>query len=489
MRDTATHGSDAMRTRLLILLILCAHLAAGPVTWARETAPATAPAKDANAPAEKTPAAKSDKSATDAAPAKDAGAPAKDAAAPAEKAAEGKFDAAHLEQMAAPVALYPDSLLMQLLMAATYPLEIVEAARWVKDNPKVTGDAIDAAIKEQDWDPSVKSLCRVPDVLTKMNENLDWTRDLGDAFLGQQTELLDAVQRLRQKAKEAGHLKSTKEQTVTVQEDKTIIIKESSTEVIYVPSYNPTVVYGPAWPPPVYYAPMYVYPPGAAFFTFSIGFAMGAAMWGGCNWGWGHSDVDINVNNYNNFNRNTNINSGNTNIGSGNTNVGAGNTNRGSGNTNVGAGNTSAGGGKQKWEHNPEHRKGVNYKSADTAQRFGGSGTSNRVSSSEARGYSDRGGAAGNRPSTSDRGGRNTGAGASTANRGGGGGPSASTANRGGSRDSAFSGSNNASFDRAASQRGSSSRSGGGSHSGASRSGGASRGGGSRGGGGGGRRR
>jgi hypothetical protein len=417
---------------LLTPLAICA-LAAGPAALAQSTPPpakpeAAAPAAPA-APAQTPPAGK------DAAP------------------ADGKFDAAHLEQIVAPVALYPDSLLMQVFMASTYPLEIVEAARWVKDNPKVTGEAVDAAIKEEDWDPSVKSLCRLPEVLAKMNENLDWTRDMGDAFLGQQTEMLDAVQRLRQKAQKEGHLKSSKEQTVTVQEDKTIIIKESDPEIIYVPSYNPTVVYGPTWPPPVYYAPMYVYPPGAAFFTFSVGFAMGAAMWGGCNWGWGHSDVDINVNNYNNFNRNTNINSGNTSIG-----------------------NNS--GNRTKWEHNPEHRKGVNYKSADTAQRFGGSGSGTRVSQADARGRGGSSGAA-NRaatPSTRDAGG---------ARGGGTSRPSAQTGSRqGASRDSAFSGAGNSSFDRAASQRGASSR---GGHSGGSRSG-ASRGGGGRGGGGGRRR-
>ena len=436
-----------MKASMLALLTICASLAAGSSAQAQTTPPATksqaaATPETSSAPPAKPPAADAAKTTA-----------AKEGEAPA----DGKFDASHLEQIVAPIALYPDSLLMQILMASTYPLEVVEAARWVEANPKVTGDAIDAAIKKEDWDASVKSLCRLPDVLKKMNENLDWTRDMGDAFLGQQAELLDAVQRMRGKAQKEGHLKDTKEQTVTVQEDKTIIIKETNPEVIYVPSYNPTVVYGSSWPPPYYYAPMYVYPPGAAFFTFSVGFAMGAAMWGGCNWGWGHSDVDINVNNYNNFNRNTNINSGNTNIG-----------------------NNS--GNRQNWQHNPEHRKGVNYNSKDTAQKFGGSGSSNRVSQADARGRGGSGASnrAGASPSTRDGGGARGGGTSRT-------GASAGTM-QGGGRDSAFSGAGSGSFDRAASNRGASSRGGYGGSSSASRSGasrgGASRGGGGRGGGG-----
>jgi len=412
-----------MKASLLASLAICAVLWGGPLAHAQTAPP---PAK----PASTAPAAQ-------ATPAKTP--PAEEGPAPA----DAKFDASHLEQIVAPIALYPDSLLMQILMSSTYPLEVVEAARWVEANPKVTGDAIDAAIKKEDWDASVKSLCRLPDVLKKMNENLDWTRDMGDAFLGQQAELLDAVQRMRGKAQKEGHLKDTKEQTVTVQEDKTIIIKETNPEVIYVPSYNPTVVYGSSWPPPYYYAPMYVYPPGAAFFTFSVGFAMGAAMWGGCNWGWGHSDVDIDINNYNNFNRNTNINAGNTNIGNN-------------------AGN------KANWQHNPEHRKGVNYNSKDTAQRYGGSGSGTRVSQSDARG---RGASASTRDAAGGRGGGSSRQGASAGTM------------QGGGRDSAFSGASSGSFDRAASNRGASSRGGYSGSSSASR-GGASRGGASRGGGG-----
>src|SRR5262245_51335617 len=147
-------------------------------------------------------------------PATPAPAPAAAAAAAPTPAKSGTFMPEELEQMAAPIALYPDPLLAQVLMASTYPLEIVEAARWRKDNPSVTGDAVATALKDQDWDPSVKSLATFPDVLAMMDEKLDWTQKLGDAFLAQQSDLMDAVQRLRAKAKAEGTLMSSKEQNV-----------------------------------------------------------------------------------------------------------------------------------------------------------------------------------------------------------------------------------------------------------------------------------
>ena len=225
------------------------------------------------------------------------------------------FKPEELEQIVAPIALYPDSLLAQIFMASTYPLEIVQAARWSKAHPDVKGDAVAKAVEKETWDASVKSLIAFPDVLTMMNEKLDWTQKLGDAFLAQQKEVMDAVQRLRAKAKDSGNLKSSKEQTVKTEAapagaatPQIIIIESPSPEVVYVPTYNPTVVYG-AWPYPAY-PPYYYYPPGyaagAAFFSFSMGVVVGGALWGGCNWG--HSDIDINVNRYNNFNRTNNIN-------------------------------------------------------------------------------------------------------------------------------------------------------------------------------------
>jgi hypothetical protein len=266
------------------------------------------------------------------------------------------FKPEELEQIVAPIALYPDSLLAQIFMASTYPLEIVEAARWSKENPKVTGDALQTALEKQTWDPAVKSLTAFPDVLAGMNEKLDWTQKLGDAFLADQKGVMDAVQRLRAKAKAEGNLASSKEQKVTTEpapagSSTTTIIEIAPTdpEVVYVPTYNPTVVYG-AWAYPAYPPyPVYAYPPGAAFFSFTAGVIVGGALWGNCNWG--GSDVDINVNKYNNFNR-TDINNRNTNINNRDTNV----SNRGN---------------NQSWQHNPDHRKGVEYRDQGTQQKFG----------------------------------------------------------------------------------------------------------------------
>ena len=354
------------------------------------------------------------------------------AAPPAGKEKAG-FSAAQLEQMAAPIALYPDSLLMQILMASTYPLEIVQAQRWMQKNSGLKGAALEEALKQTDWDASVKSLCGFPDVLKRLNENLDWTQDLGDAFLGQKTELLDAVQRMRGKAYEAGNLKTTEQHKVTRQEDKIIVIQPASPEVIYVPTYSCTVVYGPAWTYPYYYYPPYYYaPPGYGAMMFTAGVVWGAAVWGGCHWGWGHTDVNINVNRYNNFNNNTNINANRTNLKST-------------------TGNTA------NWNHDPEHRKGVNYNNATTAQRYGAREGSSRVTKDQARGYE--------RPSTQPA--RGQGAAASSAQRSAGGRPGAgdvSSAGRGaggertGGAGSAWSGSRSPGLDRSASSRGASSR-------------------------------
>ena len=179
----------------------------------------------------------------------------------AAKAPAPQFKPEELEAIVAPIALYPDALLAQVLMASTYPLEIVEAARWSKANPGLKEQALQDALQKQSWDPSVKSLAAFPTVLQMMNEKLDMTQKLGDAFLGQQKDVMDAVQRLRAKAEAAGNLKSGKEQTVATEQDgNTTIIKIEPTQpdVVYVPSYSSMVVYGP-WPYPMY--PPYYYPP------------------------------------------------------------------------------------------------------------------------------------------------------------------------------------------------------------------------------------
>jgi hypothetical protein len=251
---------------------------------------------------------------------------------------------AQLEQILAPVALYPDDVLSQILIASTYPLEIVQADRWAKKNSGLKGDALTAALEKQPWDPSVKSLVNFPQVLGMMSEKIDLTQKVGDAFLAQQEDVMKAVQSLRAKAQAAGNLKTTKEQKVIV-EKETIIIQPADPQVVYVPTYNPTVVYG-AWPYPAY-PPAYYYPPsyyaGAAFFGFAAGVAVGAAWgyaWGHCNWGGGH--VDYNVN------RNVNINN---------------NINRG-----AYAGHYQ--GGRGNWQHNPAHRGGVAYGDRATASKY-----------------------------------------------------------------------------------------------------------------------
>ncbi len=236
-------------------------------------------------------------------------------AAPQSQGAGSTFKQEELDAMLAPIALYPDSLLAQMLMASTYPLEIVQAARWRKENATLKGDALQKALEGQTWDASVKSLTEFPDVLDRMNKDLSWTQKLGDAFLGQQAQVMETVQMLRKKASDSGNLKSNEQQKVEVQTVETkqyIVIEPANPQVVYVPVYQPTVVYGGWWWPtyPPYYPPYWV-APGAAFvngFFWGAGIAAGAALWGNCNWRGG--DVNINVNRYNNFNK-TNINNAN----------------------------------------------------------------------------------------------------------------------------------------------------------------------------------
>jgi len=282
-------------------------------------------------------------------------APAPQGTAPA--AASGQtFSQGELDQLLAPIALYPDALLAQVLMASTYPLEVVEAARWVKSNPTLKDKALEDALQAQRWDPSVKSLAVFPQVLAMMNEKLDWTQKLGDAFLGQQKEVLATAQSLRQKAQAQGALKDTEQQkVVTTQENNTTVIKIEPTnpEVVYVPTYNPTVVYGawayPAYPPYYYYPPGYV--AGGALLGFTAGVIVGGALWGNCNWGRG--DVNVNVNRYNNFNK-TNISNGN-------------------------------------WNHNANHRGGVPYKNQGVAQQYGRGQNANAASREQFRGRAESG--------------------------------------------------------------------------------------------------
>lgn len=218
------------------------------------------------------------------------------------------FTNEQLDQLLAPIALYPDALLAQVLMASTYPLEVVEAARWSQANPNLKGDAAVAAVKTQDWDVSVKSLTAFPQTLQMMSNQLDWTQKVGDAMIGQQKEVAASVQRLRARAEAAGNLKSTPQQKVTKQASdgaSAIVIEPANPEVVYVPYYNPAWAYGP-WPYPAYPPPYYPPPPnyGQALMTgmmFGLGVAAGSAMFGGWHWGWsggawGNSYTTVNVN-------------------------------------------------------------------------------------------------------------------------------------------------------------------------------------------------
>jgi len=219
------------------------------------------------------------------------------------------FSPEELDQMLAPIALYDDALLSQVLMGATYPLEIVEAARWSQANSSVKGDAAVKAVADKSWDVSVKSLVAFPSILTQMNDHLDWTQKMGDAMLGQQQDVAASIQRLRGKAAAAGTLKSGPQQTVTQQPvtpqqtgtaqpgtaqtqgtDTVYAIQQTNPDVTYVPSYDPNTAYG-QWSNPGY--PPTYYPTGGALLsglTWGVGIAAAGAMFGGWNWGglWRH---------------------------------------------------------------------------------------------------------------------------------------------------------------------------------------------------------
>src|SRR5271169_3471787 len=244
--------------------------------------------------------------------------PTQQPAAPAEQAA-AKLPAEQLDSLVAPIALYPDPLLSQTLVASTYPLEVVQLQQWLAQHKDLKDKALVDAVKKQDWDPSIQGLAALPDVVKQLADNIKWTTDLGNAFLAQQNDVMQAVQRMRKKAQGNGNLKSSEQQKVetkTVESQQVIVIEQANPQVVYVPSYNPTVVYGaPIYPyPPIYYPPPGYYAAGMAI-SFGVGIAMGA-MWGGgwgygCGWG-GNNNVTINNNNnfVNNGNRN-NVNGGN----------------------------------------------------------------------------------------------------------------------------------------------------------------------------------
>jgi hypothetical protein len=252
------------------------------------------------------------------------------------------LDAGQLDQLVAPIALYPDPLLAQILMASTYPLEVVQADRFAKANKKLKGDKLKEALAKQDWDASVKELVPTPTVLSMMNDKLDWTQQLGDAVLAQQADVMDAIQRLRAKAQANGSLETTKQQKVTVTQEAdqpVIVIEPASPDVIYVPYYDPAVVYG-EWPypdyPPYYYPPPSGYIVGGAIATglaWGAAYAIGREIWDDIDWR--HGDINIDGDRNIDIDRNVDI------------------------DRNL-----------KKWEHDSQHRRGVKYDNDAVRNKF-----------------------------------------------------------------------------------------------------------------------
>ncbi|MFK3774396.1 DUF3300 domain-containing protein [Pseudomonas sp. NPDC089406] len=261
------------------------------------------------------------------------------------------FSQEQLQQMLAPIALYPDPLLAQVLMASTYPGEVAEAVAWSKANPQAKGDDAVKQVASQPWDPSVQALVAFPQVLATLGQGPVWVQRLGDAFLAQPDELMVNVQHLRQRAHAAGTLQSNQYQNVTVQAapasdnqnsqgNQTIIIQPADPQTVYVPSYNPNASYG-TWPypasPPTYYPPPPTWYPGSALvagLAFGTGVAIVASLWGNCDWN--DHDVDIDVNRYNTLNSNKQI-------------------------ANI----------DNKWRHDPAHRDGVPYRDPRNREQYG----------------------------------------------------------------------------------------------------------------------
>jgi hypothetical protein len=301
-----------------------------------------------------------------------------------------------LDSLVAPIALYPDPLLAQILAASTYPLEIVQLEQWLKRNPNLKDKALADGVAKEPWDPSVQAMAVFPDVVTRLSGNVAWATNLGNAFLAQQQDVMDAIQRMRAKAQKKGTLETTAQQKVETKTveggQEAIVIEPAKSQYVYVPSYDPAVVYGPSdYPYPAYYYPGYVPGAGLAFGSALILGAAWANNWGNCNWGHG----DITINNNNNFNRN-NVN-------------------------NINRGQQSG-----KWQHNAQHRGGAPYGDRNTANKYGG-----RARSQPAGGSGNRPGSgslAGNRPDTRS----GTGAGSRPGGTGGGIGPGGPGSSRSG---------------------------------------------------------
>jgi hypothetical protein len=337
---------------------------------------------------------------------------------------EAKTPTDKLDALVAPIALYPDPLLSQTLVASTYPLEIIQLQQWLEKNPGLKDEALVEAVQKQDWDPSVQAMAPLPDVVKMLAGDVKWCTDLGNAFLEDQGAVMDAVQRMRKKAADKGALKSgeqVKVETQTVETKTVIIIEQADPQIIYVPTYDPVVVYGP---PPYYYPypPVYYPPPyygGAMFVSFTFGVMMGAAWHGGWGYhcGWGHNDIDININNnfVNHYDRTNNINRG---------------------------------GGNYTWQHDAKHRGAAPYSNTATASKYGGGTRGGATASNRAAGGARGGGGAS--VGTADRGGMS--GGDRVGNRSTSGGSATS-----GGAFSGASGGKSSTYSRASSSRGSSS--------------------------------
>jgi hypothetical protein len=429
------------------------------------------------------------------------------AQAPSPQDQAAKIPPDQLDSLVAPIALYPDPLLAQVLVASTYPLEIIKLQQWLTKNPRLKDQALADAVAKQPWDPSIQALAGLPEVVKRLADDLQWTTDLGNAFLAQQSEVMDAVQRMRKKAQEKGNLKSTEQikvytkvvesnqaiiieqahprvvyvklETKVAETKQVIVIEQANPQVVYVPSYDPVVVYGPpVYPyPPIYYPPAGYYAAGLAI-SFGVGVMMGAFWSGGwcCGAGWGGNN-NITINNNNNFNRNTNVNRGNrpSQLPSGG---------RGDG------GNLGGNRGNSNWKHNPQHRGGAPYRDRATADRFGGTTRGDSLANRQASARQQIGRQGGNPSSNRAGGGGGIGnrAGGGAGDRAGAGGANSiggrDLSRAGGGNRDAFGGGSrgskgyNGSSARASSSRGSSSlgsRGGGGFGGGAGRGGGGGR--------------
>jgi uncharacterized protein DUF3300 len=318
-----------------------------------------------------------------------------EAAPPAPAEAEAKLPPEQLEALVAPIALYPDSLLAQCLVASTYPIDVTVAQQWLEKHQNLKGEELSNAAMQESWDPSVQALVSIPDALKVLSQDIKWTTDLGNAFLAQESEVMDAVQRLRAKAKDSGKLASSEQQKVetkVVEEKQVVVIEQANPEVVYVPTYSPTVVWGVGYYPypPLYYPPYY----GGAWLGFGVGIAIGIGIAGGWGCGWGGNNT-ININNNNNYvshhNRQNNV--------------------RNSGNS--------------KWQHNAQQRGATPYGDRATANKYGGSA---RGDSAQSRG------GAGASTMDAGRGGSRGGAGASSMDAGRGSGSSNFGSGGGGDR-------------------------------------------------------